>query len=124
MAAFGTVNVRLVQQVAGEPACKNLDLFDVNNLPPAVSTSPSLKFDKQWSVSSAYVGQLPADGSSVAYTVVALGWKLGTSSMGGNPSIGGCVDTGFTVHINKSTKGIEGDSVLVKPQGPGAARYL
>lgn len=113
MAAFGTVNVRLVQQVAGEPACKNLDLFDVNNLPPAVSTSPSLKFDKQWSVSSAYVGQLPADGSSVAYTVVALGWKLGTSSMGGNPSIGGCVDTGFTVHINKSTKGIEGDSVLV-----------
>ena len=113
LAEFGTVNVRLIQQVAGVPACKNLDLFDVNNLPPAISTSPSLKFDKQWSISKAYVGALPPDGSPVAYTVVALGWKLGTSAMGGNPSIGGCIDTGFTVHLNKTTQGIEGDNVTV-----------
>ncbi len=113
LSAFGDLNVRLIKQVAGEPACKNLDLFDKDNLPPAVSTSPNLKFDKAWSVSSAYVGTLPADGSSVAYTVVALGWKLGTGSLSGNPSIGGCADTGFTVHLNKSTKGIEGDAVLV-----------
>ncbi len=113
LSAFGDLNVRLVQQVAGVPACKNLDLFDVNNLPPAVSTSPNLKFDKPWSIAAAWLGTLPADGSPVAYTVIALGWKLGSSSLGGNPSIGGCLDTGFTAHLNKSTKGVEGDSVTI-----------
>ena len=113
LSGFGDVNVRLIKQVAGVPACKNLDLFDKNALPPAVSTSPNLKFDKPWSVSNAYTGQLPQDGSAVAYTVVALGWKAGVGSLSGNPAIGGCADTGFTVHINKSTKGIEGDAVLI-----------
>ncbi len=113
LSSFGDLNVRLIKQIAGVPACKTLDLFDKDNLPPAVSTSPNLKFDKPWSVSSAYVGTLPADGSVVGYTVVALGWKVGTGSLSGNPSIGGCVDTGFTVHMNKSTKGIEGDAVTV-----------
>ncbi len=113
LSGFGDLNVRLIQQVAGVPACKNLDLFDVNNLPPAISTSPNLKFDKPWSIQAAWLGTMPADGSPVAYTIVALGWKLGTSAMGGNPSIGGCVDTGFTAHLNKTTKGVEGDSVTV-----------
>ncbi len=113
LSGFGDLNVRLIKQVAGEPACKNLDIFDKDNLPPSVSTSPNLKFDKPWSIAAAYLGTLPADGSVVSYTVVALGWKLGTGSMSGNPSIGGCLDTGFTVHLNKSTKGVEGDSVLI-----------
>lgn len=116
--AFGDINVRLIKQVAGAPLCKDLDLFDVNNLPPAVSTSPNLKFDKAWAVSSAYTGTLPADGSNLSFTVVALGWKAGTSSMTGNPVIGGCADgttstSTFNVHLNKSTKGIEGDNLLI-----------
>jgi hypothetical protein len=114
LADFSTRNIRLIKQVAGQPTCKNLDLFDVNNLPPAVSTSPNIQFDKAWTVSKAYVDTLPPDGTPVPYTVVALGWKQGVSSMGGNPSVGGCIDTGFTVHLNKSTQGIEGDNAMVK----------
>ena len=113
LSSFGDVNVRLLKQVNGGPLCKDLDLFDVNNLPPAVSTSPNLKFDKPWTVSSAYTGTLPPDGSDVAFTVVALGWKAGTGSLTGNPVIGGCADKGFTVHLNKTTKGAEGDNLIV-----------
>lgn len=113
LSSFGDVNVRLLKQVNGLPLCKDLDLFDVNNLPPAVSTSPNLKFDKPWTVSSAYTGTLPPDGSDVAFTVIALGWKAGTGSLTGNPVIGGCADTGFTVHLNKTTKGAEGDSLVI-----------
>lgn len=110
---FGTIQARLVKQVAGQPACASLDLGDT--LPPAAWTSPNLQWNKPWaltfpSLASWIAANKGADGK-VAFTVIGLAHP----QVGGNTTkaiAGGCLDTGATIEV--SDQGVPiGDDVIV-----------
>jgi len=109
---FGIIQVRLTkQEKPGTPACKDIDLGDKANLPSAAWQSPQLlKWDKPWSISyPQFPPWVQQQGGDVTFTVVGIAAKL----QGSSPLAGGCLDTGFTVKYNATTKSIEGESVTV-----------
>jgi hypothetical protein len=113
LAELGAVQVRLVKQVAGEPACSKLDLGDT--LPAAAWTSPNLKWDKPWALTfsslAGWVQKEAGPDGTVSFTVIGLAYP----ASGGNSSkqvAGGCLDTGVTVKIGPSGV-VEGDSIVL-----------
>jgi hypothetical protein len=110
---FGELKARLSKQVAGEPACKGIDL-GAETLPQAAWVSPNLKWDKPWTISYPnFATSLPQTGDPVAFTVVGVAWPAGKSSLTSKAVAGGCVDTGATVWWDPKTKTVQGESVTV-----------
>ncbi len=107
------LKARLTKQVAGQPACKDIDLGDV--LPKAQWESPgNLQWTKPWTISypafATWVQkEVQADGQPVTFTVLGIAAK---SSLGAVRAAG-CVDTGATVTWNPQTQAIEGSDVTV-----------
>lgn len=111
---FGAIQLRLTRQVAGQPACKGLDM--TSTLPTAEWKSPNLKFDKPWTLSFPtfpnWVKQNQDANGEVAFTVVGVAYKYNANPANATPISAGCIDTGAVVKLN--AQGVpEGDPVIV-----------
>lgn len=110
---FGSIQARLVKQVAGDPACKSIDLGET--LPPAAWTSPNLQWNKPWALTfpslAGWIAKEKGADGKVAFTVIGIAHP----QAGGNTTkaiAGGCVDTGATIGV--SDQGVPvGDDVIV-----------
>jgi len=111
---FGAIQARLIKQVAGKPACADLDLGDT--LPPAAWTSPNLTWNKPWALTfpslASWVGKEAGADGTVHFTVIGVAWPASGGSAA-KATAGGCLDTGAVVKLSDQGL-VVGDDVVVE----------